>query len=101
MAQYVAARTHVDPSVVRADERVGRWASSLPAIEEAMLDGRMSREHCDHVRKLENLRVVSAMRRDQHLFVEWARDLEWPSFKKSCEYWLKVNDQDGAVRCAH
>jgi hypothetical protein len=96
MAQYVSARTHCAPVTVRADERVGRWASGLPSIDEAMLDGRLSREHCDHLRKLENPRVAEAMRRDQHLFVEWACDLEWKSFENACAYWLKVNDQDGA-----
>lgn len=97
MAQYVSARTHVAPASIRGDERVGRWASGLPTVEEAMLDGRLSRQHCDHLRKLENPRVAEAMRRDQHLFVEWARDLEWKSFENACAYWLKVNDQDGAA----
>ena len=35
------------------------------------------------------------MARDQHLFIEFARDLEWKSFENACAYWLKVNDQDG------
>ena len=96
MAQYVSARTHAAPASVRGDERVGRWASSLATVEDAMLDGRLSRQHCDHLRRLENQRVAEAMRRDQHLFVEWARDLEWKSFESACAYWLKVNDQDGA-----
>ena len=95
MAQYIASRTHERPAVIRADERVGRWVSSLRLIEEAMLDGRLSRQHTDHLRRLENIRVAMAMRRDQHLFVEWARDLEWKSFENACAYWLKVNDQDG------
>lgn len=95
MAQYVAARTHVAPGSVRGDELIGRWSSALPQVEDAMLDGRLSRQHCDHLRKLENPRVSHAMQRDQHLFVEWAQDLEWKSFKNACAYWLKVNDQDG------
>lgn len=97
MAQYIASRTHERPAVIRADERVGRWVSSLRLIEEAMLDGRLSRQHTDHLRRLENIRVAMAMRRDQHLFVEWARDLEWKSFENACAYCLKVN----AVRFAH
>ena len=95
MAQYVAARTHTNPSTVRRDERVGKWASELTTIEQASLDGRLSREHADHIRKLENPRVAAAMARDQHLFIEFARDLEWKSFENACAYWLKVNDQDG------
>lgn len=63
MSQFVAARTHFAPSVVRRDERVGRWASGLPAVEDAMLDGRMSRQHCDHIRKVENPRVATARQR--------------------------------------
>lgn len=95
MGQYVAARTHVAPGTVRGDVLAGRWAAALSTVAEAMLDGRLSRQHCDHLRKLENPRVAHAMLRDQHLFVEWARDLEWKSFKSACAYWLKVNDQDG------
>ena len=60
-----------------------------------MLDGRLSRQHADRIRKLENIRVAWAMLRDQHLFVQWANDLEWRSFTKTCAYWLLVNDQDG------
>ncbi|MEM8726907.1 MAG: biotin/lipoyl-binding protein, partial [Pseudomonadota bacterium] len=46
------------------------YERALRLIEEAMLDGRLSRQHTDHLRRLENIRVAMAMRRDQHLFVE-------------------------------
>ena len=95
MAQYLAARTHASPEALRADIRIGTWVSHYPTLEHAMLDGRFSRQHADHVRKLENIRVAHAMARDQHLFIEWATDMEWRSFKHACAYWLKVNDQDG------
>jgi len=94
MAQYLAARTHMSPDAARADLRVGIWVSSYAQLEAAMLDGRLSRQHSDRIRKLENIRVASAMLRDQHLFVQWANDLEWRSFAKTCAYWLLVNDQD-------
>lgn len=95
MAQYLAARTHMAPDTVRADLRVGKWVSSYGLLEDAMLDGRLSRQHADRLRKLENTRVAWAMLRDQHLFVQWANDLEWKSFTRTCAYWLEVNDQDG------
>ncbi len=95
MAQYLAARTHMSPDAARADLRVGIWVSSYAQLESAMLDGRLSRQHADRIRKLENIRVAWAMLRDQHLFVQWAHDLEWRSFTKTCAYWLLVNDQDG------
>ncbi len=95
MAQYLAARSHVSPDVARADLRVGLWASSYAQIEAALLDGRLSRQHADRIRRLENIRVAWAMLRDQHLFIEWANELEWKSFTRTCAYWLMVNDQDG------
>ena len=95
MAQYLAARTNISPEAARADLRVGRFASSFERIEQAMLDGHMSRQHADTVRKLENIRVTYALLRDQHLFVQWAQDLNWKGFKRTCAYWLEVNDQDG------
>ena len=96
MAQYLAARTNISPEAARADLRVGRFASTFERIEEAMLDGRMSRQHAEVVRKLENIRVAYALLRDQHLFVQWAQDLDWKAFKRCSSYWLEVNDQDGA-----
>lgn len=76
MAQYIAARTNISPEAAPADLRVGRFASSFTAIEQAMLDGRLSRQHADTVRKLENIRVCAALLRDQHLFVQWSQDLD-------------------------
>ena len=100
MAQYLAARTNIAPEAARADLRVGRFASSFEHIEQAMLDGRMSRQHAEVVRKLENIRVTYALLRDQHLFVQWAQDFDWTTFKRLCKYWLEVNDQDGVSRSA-
>ncbi len=67
MAQYIASRTHERPAVIRSDERVGRWVSSLRLIEEAMLDEEALRDMVSDLRRLENIRVAMAMRRDQHL----------------------------------
>lgn len=95
MAQYLAERTHMSPEAARADLRVGAWAAGYPHIEHAMLDGRMSRQHADHIRRLDNIRVGFALLRDQHLFIQWADDFEFKTFKDACTLWLSVNDQDG------
>lgn len=95
MAQYLAERTHMSPDAARADLRVGTWVANYQQLEQALLEGRLSRQHTDHIRRLENIRVAWAMQRDQHMFVQWATDLEWKSFKNTCTYWLMVNDQDG------
>ena len=95
MAQYLSARNHASPDARRADHRVGVWVSGYELLEASMLLGQLSRRHVDHLRRMENIRVATAMQRDQHLFVEWATDLEWRSFTQACTYWLLVNDQDG------
>ena len=95
MAQVMTSHTHAKPETVRADLRIGRFLRELPLLEDAVLDGRMSRDHVLHLQTKENIRVHHAMVRDQHLFVEWARDFEWPEFKQLFAEWLRVNDQDG------
>ena len=95
MAQYLASRSHCAPEIVRADARVGLWVSQFAQLEEAMLDGVLSRKHVEVLRRTENIRVFVAMQRDQQLFIEWVTTLEWNGFKQALAYWLMVNDQDG------
>ena len=95
MAQFLAARTHASPDALRADHRVGVWVGQFSRLEEAMLHGSLSRQHVDLLRRTDNIRVFAAMQRDQQLFIQFAADLEWKSFKNTVKYWLMVNDQDG------
>ena len=95
MAQVLGSDMNACPATVRADLRVGRFLRELPVLEDAVRDGRMSRDHVLHLQKGENIRVRHAMGRDQHLFVEWARDFAWSDFEKLFAEWLLVNDQDG------
>ena len=95
MAQYLASRSHCAPEIVRADARVGLWVSQFSQLEDAMLQGTLSRRHVDLLRGTDNIRVFAAMQRDQHLFIEWVNKLEWNGYKKAVTYWLLVNDQDG------
>ncbi len=95
MAQYIASRTHASPDALRADQRVGVWVGQFAQLEEAMLNGLLSRQHVDLLRRTDNIRVFAAMQRDQALFITLAGDLEWKSFKNCVKDWLMVNDQDG------
>ena len=95
MAQFLASRTHASPDAIRSDQRVGVWVGQFAQLEEAILDGSLSRQHVDLLRRTDNIRVFAAMQRDQQLFIQFAADLEWKSFKNTVKYWLMVNDQDG------
>ena len=95
MAQVVGAHTHAKPETVRADLRAGRFLRELPTLEHAVLNGHVSRDHVLHLQAKDNIRVHHAMVRDQHLFIDWARDFEWTDFKVLFAEWLQVNDQDG------
>ncbi len=95
MAQYIASRTHASPDALRADQRVGVWVGQFAQLEHAMLNGTLSRQHVDLLRRTDNIRVFAAMQRDQALFITLAGDLEWKSFKNCIKYWLLVNDPDG------
>ena len=95
MAQFIAARTHASPDALRADQRVGTWVGQFAQLETAMLDGRLSRQHVDLLRRTENIRIFMAMQRDQAMLLQLVADLEWKSFQNAVKYWLMVNDQDG------
>jgi len=95
MAQFVASRTHASPDALRADQRVGVWVGQFAQLEEAILDGSLSRQHLDLLRRTQNIRVFAAMQRDQQLLITLANDLEWKSFQNAVKYWLRVNDPDG------
>ena len=96
MAQFLASRSHCAPEVVRADVRNGLWVSQFSLLEEAMLKGDLPRHQVDLLRRTDNIRVFAAMQRDQWMFVEWVKNLEWPAYKAAVKYWLMVNDQDGS-----
>ncbi len=95
MAQYLASRSHCAPEVVRADARVGLWVSDFAVLEEAMLNGQLSRRHVDLLRKTDNIRVFASMQRDQAMFIDFADKLEWNNFKSTIKYWVLANDPDG------
>ena len=101
MAQYLASRTHACPDAVRADLRNGVWVGQYAVLEEAMLAGLLSRQHVDLIRRIDNIRVFAALQRDQQLFIGFAHDLEWKSFRAAVAYWLLVNDPDGTSPKEH
>ena len=80
MDQVLGSDVRACPATVRADVRAGRFLRDKPVLEQAVLDGRVSRDHVLHLNKGDNIRVAHAMVRDQHLFVEWADDLESVSY---------------------
>ena len=95
LSQYVAARTHCDPTLVRADIALGRWLVSFPVLESAFAAGAISRRHLHELKRVDSVRLHFAMIRDQHIFTEACRTLEWKSYKHSIGYWVNANDPDG------
>ncbi len=95
--QFVASRTHVDPSIVRADARLGRWLFDFPDFQDAFLRGEVSAAHLHALRKTDCIRVHAAMQCDQQLFLRFVETLEWKSFTNAVAYWLIANDPDGDI----
>ncbi|NNC79337.1 MAG: DUF222 domain-containing protein, partial [Acidimicrobiales bacterium] len=95
MSQYVAARTHCEPSAIRRDTRLGRWLWSFPELAEAFRSGVLSRRHLEDIQSVDNVRTHFMLKRDQHLFIGFVEELEWKSFKHAVKYWLDANDPDG------
>ena len=67
MDQVLGSDVGACPATVRADVRAGRFLRDKPVLEQAVLDGRVSRDHVLHLNKGDNIRVAHAMVRDQHL----------------------------------
>ncbi|NNE72572.1 MAG: hypothetical protein HKN26_02820 [Acidimicrobiales bacterium] len=78
---------------------LGLWLRHFCGFADAWKIGTLSEPHVRELKKLDNGRTNHALKRDQHLFIEWAQTLEWTDWLKAIAYWLLAADP--AVRFAH
>ncbi len=73
--------------------RRARVLDQLPGVRQAWLDGDITTAHVDTISKLARQRKYArATVRDEVLFVEWAREQQWPEFAQFCDVWAEMND---------
>lgn len=95
-AQMAGDRTGTDPAKTRSDVRLGRWVSELTELADAFKQAKILREHLELIRKsVDGPRTHEQLRRDQHLFIEWAGDYDFVDYERICQYWKNANDPDG------
>ncbi len=95
VAAVVAARTGLNPSVVAKDQRLGSWLLDFPLIDEAFGSGRLSRQHVEALRSLDNARTRHHLLDSQASLIEAAETCQWPEFQQVVRYWILAADPDG------
>jgi len=96
-AQYVAARTPVDPAVVRRHGHLGRFLNSMPILQTAFEAGRLSVEHVEVLRKIDKPAVHHLLVDSQQMLLDAAVSCDWKDFGQVVGYWVNAADPDGTL----
>jgi len=96
-AEYVAARTPVDPAVVGRHGRIGRFLNSMPILREAFEAGRLSAEHVDVLRRVDKPDVHYLLVDSQQMLLDAATSCDWKDFQQVVGYWVNAADPDGVL----
>jgi len=96
-AQYVAARTPVDPAVVRRHGHLGRFLNSMPVLQTAFEAGRLSVEHVEVLRKIDKPEVHYLLVDSQDMLLDAATSCDWKDFQQVVGYWVNAADPDGTL----
>ncbi len=92
---FVAANTNVDPKRVAGDRNLGQWLRAFPIFADALRGGRMTRQHVQALRALDNSRTRRGLIDAQDYLTEAAADLGWIDFCEVLRTWLLRADPDG------
>jgi len=97
VGQYVAARTNNAAAGANIDSAMNRWLRDYPVFGDALERRDMTMAHLRYIRKhLASGRSFDALRGDQQLLADAARDCSFKDFTRVCGYWLNRIDPDGA-----
>ncbi|MBT8241044.1 MAG: DUF222 domain-containing protein [Acidimicrobiales bacterium] len=100
-ANHVAARTHSDPSEIRAASRIANWLADFDELSEAHRNGQITTGHLDKLRLADNPRVHQQMIRDQVKLLGWMTPCHFRDLDEVIAKWLQGADPDGAEPAAH
>lgn len=95
-ANHVAARTHSDPSEIRAASRIANWLADFDVLAQAHRDGRLTTGHLNKLRLADNPRVHQQMIIDQAKLVGYLTTCHFRDLDEVIARWLLGADPDGA-----
>ena len=91
----IAAESGAEPRRVRALVRLGGWLQRFGVIGDAFGAGRISLQHVQAIRGVENPRTRVHLPEAQAMLVEAGESLSWPEFVAVLRYWELAADPDG------
>ncbi|RZV45987.1 MAG: HNH endonuclease [Acidimicrobiales bacterium] len=95
LTTHVARETRGCPKAIGPDRTMGLWLRDFPKLADALCAGTITRQHVVELKGIDNKRVHGLMVRDQHLFLQFAQDLQWAEWGQAIGYWLNAADPDG------
>ena len=100
-ANHVAARTHSDPSEIRAASRIANWLADFDELAEAHRNGQITTGHLNKLRLADNSRVHQQMIIDQAELLGWLTTCHFRDLDQIIERWLLGADPDGSEPGEH
>jgi hypothetical protein len=95
LTTYIAKQTHGCSKVIGPDRTFAIWMRDFPVLSQALSDGLLTRQHCNELKGIDNIRIHGLMIRDQQNFIKWAQRLQWTDWGLAVGYWLNAADPDG------
>ena len=96
VANHMAAKSNLDPAVVRADQRRADWLNDFPKLAAAYASGELTTAHLEELRRKDNPRVHQQMIADQTSFIRWMTSIAFRDLDEMFNRWLLGADPDGA-----
>ena len=96
VANHVAAVSNADPAAVRFDQRIANWLIDMPIIADALAAGKITIDHVELLRGVDNGRVHLQMIDAQEMFVDWLTTVVFRDLENLFNEWLLGADPDGA-----
>ena len=97
---WLARRCRLPVARARAEVRLGRRLSTMPATRAALAAGDITTRHATVLGGLNTGRTAELFARDEAELVDDARWLSWPEFCVAIDYWRQHADPDGVERDA-
>ena len=96
VANHVASVSNADPAAVRFDQRIADWLIDMPIIADALAAGKITIDHVELLRGVDNGRVHLQMIDAQEMFVDWLTTVVFRDLENLFNEWLLGADPDGA-----
>ena len=97
LTTHLAKTTNGNAKAIGHDRTLAVWLRDFPMIQQALVEGLLTRSHVLALKDIDCSTVHTVLVRDQQMFVDAAKDFEWPDWKSIVAYWLNAADPDGEL----